>query len=132
MRVEVFGNKGLVSSAEVSHSAAGLHLLVNLRERWATGFCRGGSLSFIEQTANTLTPLHDTWVFSDPDAESEEAEHASEVEVVIVAESYEDGELLKGMVRYLFHEKDQFTALYVPRNHFLHSKTLASFPTQAG
>lgn len=126
MRLERFGNKGLVSSAEVSVSKAGLHLLVNLRERWAPGFCRGSSMHFICATANGPTPLHDTWVFSDPDADSEEAEHASEVEVVIVAETKEDEALLKGMLRYHFHEKDQFTALYVPADAFLYARTLAT------
>lgn len=131
MRIELFGNKGLVSSAQVSLSSAGLHLWVNMAKRNAYAFPRGASLNFIAQTRNTLTPLHDTWVVQDPDVSPGEADEAGEVEVVIVSESYEDGQLLKSMLRFQRQEKDHFTAVYLPYSTFEGNKILATFSAQA-
>jgi hypothetical protein len=126
MRVELFGNKSLVSSVEVSLSAAGLHVLVNLTKRWGPAHCQGSSLQFRARPEEEFLP-HDTLVFSDPDAAADEAEEASKVEVVIVAESEDEARLLQPVLRYQAQDKDQFTVLYVPYKAFLPGTTLVSY-----
>lgn len=126
MRVELFGNKPLVSSVEVSLSAAGLHVLVNLAKRGAPAHCQGSSLQFRARPEEEFLP-HDTLVFCDPDATDDEAEEAGKVEVVIAAESDDEARLLLPVVRYQVQEKDQFTVLYVPYKAFLPGTTLVSY-----
>ncbi len=130
MRVELFGNKVFVSSVEVSLTAAGMQVLVNLQDRWGPAYCQGGSLNFVPKQGEEQLP-YDTLVFSDPDADSEETEELSKVEVVVAAENEADAALLTSVLRYQSQDKDQFTALYVPFKAFAGNETLTSYRRKA-
>lgn len=123
MRLELIGNNNFVRGVHAEKTAAGLHVTITLEDRWSSGLSRIGSVRFKPRPGEEDL-AHDALVFADPDAESAEDEAFSEVEVVLVAETFDESQLFKHSIRYFSHEKDQFSVLYVPTSQWSGSQTL--------
>jgi hypothetical protein len=112
MRIEVFGEKSFVTSAFVTQTVAGLHLLVNVREKWALTHCQGGSMFFVPPVGQDAT-TYDTVVFENPTIDDEELRYNQRTEVVVIAETPQDAAMLNRCCKYQSQCKDQFYLLYV-------------------
>lgn len=91
MKIDLFGNKNLVTSASAEHVPAGLVMTINCRQKGLPFHRAGSSMAFISQSrGDTEQSPHDCVVITDSDDENDFCE------VVFIAENDMETGLLNG------------------------------------
>lgn len=103
MRIELFGNKDLVSNAYVEQNSVGLEIIINTSEKWLDIQYISTSSVYSEKS----TAPHICYSISGSDE--------SECEVVFICDNDEEVALVSGP-KYSNTEKDQFSSLIVNRS----------------
>lgn len=128
MRIELFGNKAAVRSVSVERTSVGLHVHIGLREPWGPGHIQGGSVNHVPHPGQERL-AYDTLVFSDPKYGTDEEAQASLVEVLVIAETPQESELMRSTLRYSHSEKSTFSVVYLPFAAFTGAAELAELRT---
>jgi len=112
MKIEVVGQRNLVTSVEVSKDddANQLHILINTRDRWAPHQLSGGWSLFASLVPPGAAPREHRLVAISP-----VEQHGDEpgAEVVFLPENAAERAILSG-IAYECFEKDQITYIFVP------------------
>jgi hypothetical protein len=112
MKIEVVGQRNLVTSVEVSKDdeANQLHILINTRDRWAPHQLSGGWSLFASLVPPGAAPREHRLVAI---SAADQPEDAPGAEVVFLPENEAERAILSGLAYECF-EKDQISYLFVP------------------
>lgn len=136
MKLEILGDKSNISSAYFEVVKNGLHqLVINTHERYPELHNRGSSLLFVTQYPDTRVPEHVCFEVLGPlqrdgQVQSDDSRYDQRTEVVLVAETPAEEEILRG-IPYENFCKTQLLVLFVSREGLEVGAPLVSWREEA-